>query len=484
MTLSAIKRFQSFGFTENGAPALNTTGSALLDFFSSGGAMRTSSDQQIAAMFQRAFIEDHSLGLKLAFYTRDVRGGLGERRTGRIALHMLASSFPEALRACVSKIPEYGRWDDLLVLLDTPLEAEAIRIMNKQLSRDCSDLVHGNPVSLLAKWLPGVNASSRERRNTGRKLAAAFGMDERTYRHVLSQLRSYLNVTEVRLSSKTPDFIRYSEVPSCAMKRYRRAFLRNDPERFASFLKDTETGAQKINSSALFPYELADPYLNGSGIDPVIEAQWKALPPLFDTSRKFLVMADVSGSMHGQPMAASVGLALYFAERCTGPFRNRFMTFSERPELVEVKGDSLYERVLYARNADWNMNTDLYAALMLVLESAVCSHAPQSDLPESILVITDMEIDCCTNRRSFNFAEDIQRIYRDAGYTMPEIVFWNVSARNRTFLAEQSTGHVRLVSGFSVRVLEALMKGKAFTPWDYMVETLNSPRYEAIRLPD
>ena len=483
MTLGMIKQYQCYTHTENGARALSTTGSALLDFFSMAGAMRRRSADAIALSFQRALIEDAELGLKLAFYTRDTRMGLGERRTGRILFELLAKRFPDYLRPYLSLIPEYGRWDDLFVLLSTPLREEVISLIQKQLEQDFRGMLEGRSISLLAKWMPSVNTSSEKTRSLARLLIHSLGMKEKTYRKILSPLRAYLNVTEVRLSEKDMDAIRYAQVPSLAMRKYRRAFLRSDGERFQAYLESVENGCEKINSSVLFPYELVEPYLSGSLIDPVLEAQWKALPALSDSERRFLVIADTSGSMHGRPIAMSIGLALYFAERCTGPFHNTFMTFSARPELVHVEGASLFERVLYARNADWEMNTDLEAALLLVLKSAVSGHAKQSDLPEALLVITDMEIDDCSCTDSFSFADGMKDVYRSYGYEMPEIVFWNVDARHNTFLADARTEHVKLASGASFRVFESLLKGEALTPYQHMVETLNAPRYSAIKLP-
>ena len=471
--------------TENGAYAQNTTGSFLLDLFAMGGAMRSRSESALRCLFNRAFAENSELALKLAFYLRDVRGGLGERRTGREFFRFLAETYPEEFRKNLIHVPEYGRWDDLLVFLNTPLEEDAIALIQNQLNQDLQCLQEGRPVSLLAKWMPGVNASSSAVRRNGRLLARKLGMTEKTYRKVLSSLRSYLNITEKNLSMDTIDCIRYSEVPSKAMNRYRNAFSKRDYSRFSQFLCDVESGKDDIHSGTLFPYDIVEKYLYGkTGYDRVLEEQWKALPDFTDDQDRFLVMADVSGSMYGHPLATSVGLALYFAERSEGPFHNHFMTFSARPELVKVTGDSLYERIHHAQNADWGCNTDFSAALELILRTAVSNDTPEEEMPTSLVIITDMEFDCCNSGSDTLFADHMRKRFACFGYTLPNIVFWNVAARHSTFHAGMEHKGVQLVSGHSTRVFASLSSGVFQTPYDFMIEVLTGERYAPITLSD
>ena len=485
MTLAnAIMMEQRSCTTENGAYAHTTSGSALVDLFAMAGAMRTSSEDRIRSLFNRAFIENPMLGVKLAFYVRDVREGLGERSTGRTLFRTLADTWPQALKYNLKLIPEYGRWDDLLVCLNTPLEEEAVCVIRGQLEQDCRNMLEGKPVSLLAKWMPSVNASSLVTRRSGKRLAKLLGIDEKTYRRTLSALRSFLNVTEKNLSADTLDCIRYSEVPSCAMMRYRKVFMRKDENRFHSFLSAVEKGAESIHGETLFPYDIVEKYLYGkTGEDEVLEAQWKALPEFVSEENRFLVMADVSGSMYGRPLAASLGLALYFSERAKGPFHNRFMTFSKRPELVEIQGKSLYERICYAKNADWNMNTDLRAAFEVILSAAVKNRIPQDELPSSLIVITDMEIDNCTTGGDVLFTDMMKERYASFGYTLPNLVFWNVSARNSTFHSSMDIHGVQLVSGHSPSVFASLAERTCLTPYEYVKQVLESPRYDPIVCP-
>jgi len=403
MLVRTMRRRQSLSLTENGASAFNTSGNDLVDLFALAGAMRGRSESEISSMYIRALNVNEELAVKLAFYTRDVRGGLGERRVGRIMLKTLASVRPAVVRENLNLIPEYGRWDDLMVLMDTPVENDVVELIRNVLESDVLSMNSGGNVTLLAKWLPSVNASSFAVRNRAMRLCNLLGMPFGEYRRTLSSLRSYINVTEVRLSSKDYGKIAYPAVPSLAMMRYRNAFFRNDGERFGAYLAAVKEGTAQIHAGTLYPYDIVEKYMwYDSKMDEVLEEQWKALPE-YAVDGSFLVMADVSGSMYGRPMATSVGLAIYFAERCKGPFENCFMTFSSRPRLVEVKGQSLYEKIQGVMAADWQMNTNLQAAFQLVLDSAVECGLSASDMPKTIVVISDMEIDYCTDARDWGF---------------------------------------------------------------------------------
>ncbi|MBQ6368306.1 MAG: DUF2828 family protein [Erysipelotrichaceae bacterium] len=477
--LDMIKKEQNYTLTENGALALNSTENALVDLFAVSGAMRGRDEKEIEVLFQRALAEDKQTATRLAFYTRDVRGGLGERRTGRIFFRYMAKHYPQILKKNIRLISEYGRWDDLVDLLGI-LPQDVLPLIREQLEEDLANMKIGLPVSLLAKWLPSVNTSSKETVRRGRMLAAGLQMSERGYRKTLAQLRRYLNVTEVDLSARSYEKILYPQVPSKAMNNYRNAFLRNDEERFREYLDKVSSGEEKINASVLYPYDIVEKILYG-GVedDPVLEAQWKALPNYVEDEKRCLIMADVSGSMGGRPMATSIGLAIYFAERNKGPFAGRFMTFSARPELVEIKGENLAEKIRYVENAEWNMNTDLEAAFDLVLRTAVRNKVKQEELPESIVVITDMEFDQCVSGNDL-FYDTMKAKYEAFGYQIPNIVFWNVRSGKNTYHASFDRPGVQLASGQSPVVFESLAKGVNMTPQEYMLSVLNSERYEPI----
>ena len=473
-----IKNTQSYTTTLNGAVAYNNTGDALLDLFASAGALRKRKADDIVSMFGKAMVEDKALATKLAFYTRDVREGLGERRSGRLMLAYLAKYYPNIFAKNAALIAEYGRYDDLVYLVDYAPET-IVPLLYEQLIQDIQNKKAGESISLLAKWLPSINASNADTIKKGKYLAKCFGMSEKQYRKTLSDLRAYLDVVEVKMSNDRFDQIDYGSVPSKAMNNYRKAFLRQDEERFNAYLAQVAKGKANINASVLYPYDIVEKYLNGDPYDEVLEAQWKALPDYVDGDKRFLVMADVSGSMYGRPMATSVSLAIYFAQRNKGPFANTFMTFSNRPELVTLKGENLFEQVRYVSNADWAMNTNVEAAFDLILKTAVKNRVSKEVLPTSIVIISDMEFDRCSNP-DWTFYDTMKAKYQSYGYELPNIVFWNVNSIKNTYQASFDRKGVQLASGSSATVFASLTEGKDMTPYDYMCSVLNAKRYEPI----
>lgn len=485
---------QNLKLTENGALASKSTNtSSLLDLFALAGSLRNR-PEAICRMYQRALIEDRLHALKLAFYTRDIRGGLGERNTARCMFRVLAENYPETLKKNLKLIAEYGRYDDLCDLLNTRVREDVIRLLHEQLKKDIEAMQKGQPVSLLAKWLPSVNTSSVHSRRQARMLAEAFGYSEREYRKTLSALRSFLNVTEVRMSAKDYELIRYEAVPSNAMNRYYNAFSRHDRKRFDAYMEQVRTGTKTIHSETLYPYDIVMKYVTSfwsygfssdgplirRDADPVLEAQWKALPELLDQQENCLVMVDISGSMYGLPIATSVGLGIYFAERNKGAFQNHIMLFAGVPELIALKGDTLHEKLQFIFSLEPGYNTDLEAAFELLLRTAVRNHMAQSDLPERIVVISDSEIDRLRHSTRWTFVDEMKKRFEKAGYQMPSLVLWNVASRQNTFLSSGDAQNVQLCSGQSVSVFKTLIDTLHLDPYEYMIHVLNNPRYDAV----
>ncbi|MBQ9824634.1 MAG: DUF2828 family protein [Solobacterium sp.] len=483
---------QAMKVTENGASALDSAlAGSLLDLFAMAGSLRTR-PQAAVPVFRRAMAEDRLLAAKLAFYTRDIRGGLGERDTARVMFRTMADMDPEAMRKNLHLIAEYGRYDDLADLLDSRVKDDVLALLHEQLKADILAMKEGRPVSLLAKWLPSVNTSSSSSRRKARRIAQAFGFSEREYRKTLSALRSYLNVTEVRLTEKAYDEIRYEAVPSLAMHRYGNAFSRHDEKRFGAYLAKVQEGRSSIHADTLYPYDIVRAYCGENiydffsfqdrvpQVNPVLEAQWKALPDYLEKPENCLVMVDISGSMYGLPICTSVGLGIYFAQRNKGAFCNRIMLFAERPQLVELKGETLRDQLVEIASLDPGYNTDLEAAFELVLKTAVRLNLPQEELPERIIIISDNEIDCLRRQTDWLFADEMKRRFEKAGYKMPSLVLWNVDSRQNTFHARGDAENVILCSGQAASVFKNLIGTLQMSPYEYMIHVLNNPRYDAV----
>lgn len=481
--LRALKENLNMTKTENGANALKSTHSALLDLFGTIGALRNRSDIEIENLFSKAFAEDRLLALKILFYARDVRGGLGERRIARVIYKHLARIHPDTLRKNLEAICHYGRWDDLLVLIDSNIKDDVIEIIRNQLLDDCES---ENP-SLLAKWLPSNNTSSLSTRRNALILMKELNLSAKEYRQTLVRLRKKIDVLEVKMSSKNWASIDYNKVPSNAMNRYSKAFYDNDQIRFSQYIHGVKTGENRINASVLYPYDIIEKILYGTSYThlDVLEQQWINMPDyVFDNQKNVMIMADVSGSMRGRPMATSIGLALYFAQRTKGRFYNYFMTFSESPSLIEITGDHLYEQARMVLSSNWGMNTNFEKALKKLLVVGKENYIKQSEFPDTLVVISDMQFDKSINNtnKNWSFYRKMKRMYSLAGYKIPEIVFWNVNSTSNTYQVSSKYEGVKLASGQSASVFASILNSKALTPYDFMLEVVNDERYNLVNI--
>lgn len=468
----------SMTLTENGGRALSTTGDKLLNLFAVLGALR-SRPTDVIDKFDAAFRENADLATKMAFYGRDVRGGLGERAVGRLMLRELALLYPEVVVANLKNITEFGRWDDLFVLFDTPCEYAMTQRIRHQLHIDTMRMENGMDVSLLAKWMPSINASSKNTVALAHRLAKALSLKPSAYRKKLSKLREYIDVTEVKMSANKWTDIDYKAVPSNAMANYGSAFARHDHEGFTHYMDAVKSDDAKINATTLYPYNVIET-LEKNRYD-IAEAQWKALPNYVEGDNNFLIMADVSGSMTGRPMRTSVGLAIYFAEHNHGAFANKFMTFTDIPQIVDVTGSNLDDKYnSVTRHVGYR--TNLEAAFDAILNTAVRTKCPQEDLPKALVIISDMEIDAW-HGGSLTFTEEMRKRFAEHDYEMPKLVYWNVDSRKDTLLASKNDPNALLVSGQSASTFKNLIKGIDLSAFEIMEQTLNDPRYDCVVVP-
>lgn len=493
--LTELKNEANRAYTENGALTNKSTQSDCLDLFATVGALRRQSEDEIIERFTRAFSENRDLAVKTLFYARDVRGGLGERRVFRVIIKWLAANEPETLNKNIKYFAEYGRFDDLLCLLHTNCEDEAVRVIKEQLDADTASMSKGGDVSLLSKWLPSENTSSKTARESARYLMKKLDYTERSYRKTLTALRGKIRIIENNLRERDYTFD-YSKQPSRAMKKYRAAFYRNDEERYTEFLQKVSSGEAKLNADTLYPYELVLPYIhdrfwgeNTSFMREITEeekqylnATWKSLPH-FGTDENALAVIDTSGSMYwgNPPLPAAVALSLgiYFAEHNKGMFANHFIEFSNNPSLIEIKGETFADKLRYVCAFNEIGSTNLESVFDLVLNAAVRNNVPQKELPKKLVIISDMEFNSCIyNADATNF-DNAKQKYAAHGYELPEIVFWNVESRNSNLPVTMNENGVALVSGCTPRLFQMVV-GDLSTPYELMLEILSAERYEKI----
>ena len=484
--LRFLRREANRTLTENGAVTNRTTRSDCLDFFATAGALRSASDEEIVTRFQRAYAENATLALRTLFFARDIRGGLGERRVFRVLLRYLADNEPAACRRNIPHVAEFGRYDDLLCLFGTACEGDVVSFFREQLSQDQRAMAEGRPVSLLGKWLPSVNASNAETVRRARILARALGMREADYRRLCSALRKRIRIIENNLRERDYTF-EYAAQPSRALFIYRRAFLRNDGDRYRAFLDEATRNPSVMHTGTLAPYDIITPVIRMGtrGLSEEerrsLDTTWRSLED-FTGGENALVVVDGSGSMYwgGNPIPAAVAMSLgiYYAERNRGAFHNHFITFSASPRLVEVKGRDIAEKVRYCMGFNECSNTNLEKVFDLILMTAVKNRLRADMLPRRLYIISDMEFDCCANAGVDNF-RNAQRKFARAGYTLPEVVFWNVQSRNEQQPVAMNEQGAVLVSGCNPQVF-SMLKERELDPYHFMMRILMSERYTVI----
>ena len=508
--LNGLTNDANYTLTENGAVTHTTTRSDLLDMFAMGAAMRKRTDEDVILMFRKAFDENPSYALKCLFYIRDVRGGQGERRFFRVCMKDLATYNTEAAMRNLRHVPEYGRWDDLYIFVGTPLEAAALNFMKEQLALD----IQCNTPSLLAKWLKSENTSSAESRRLAAITRKAMGMNHKQYRKTLSVLRARINVLERLMSENRWDEIEFDKIPSKAGMIYKNAFARHDIEReksikevqtYAEFAKDT---TKKVNAKTLYPYECVEEAAKIMGSTHwgsrhsnmndtnrlMVNKYWDNLTDYFNgASLNALAVVDTSSSMWGTPVYVATSLGMYCAEKCNGPFAGHYVSFSQNPRLVKVEGVDFCDKVDRIIRTDLCENTDIEKTFDMLLDTAIRNGCSQEDLPQNIIIISDMEFDRARGYgRTYDWAtrtyktnnaspetlmEGIARKWANYGYKMPHLIFWNVDARQNN-IPMLGNGPISYVSGFSPSIFQTIMTGK--TGYDLMMEKLNSERYAVI----
>ena len=489
--------------TENGGVTRKSTESKVLDMFAVGGAYRSRSDADIILLFKNAFEENRLLAMKCLFYLRDIRGGQGERRFFRTAFRWLCNEYPQVAKANLENVSEYGRWDDLIYVAEgTRVQTAAFNIIKHQLALD----IQCKTPSLLAKWMPSQNASNADTKRLGHVLANFLGMTSRQYRKTLSILRERINVLERLMSANRWDEIEFDKIPSKAGLVYRNAFARRDilAKRYEAFAKSKDT---KVNADALYPHDIAhkafEMRYSSNLEDPtrlMLQKYWDNLKDFYKgREENGIAVVDVSGSMYGTPMEAAVSMGAYIADKAHGPFANHFITFSAHPKLVRFEGVDIVDKLNRCVKADWGMNTNVKAVFDMLLNTAMKKGVKAEDMPTRIYIFSDMEFDRCVSfeeapvyhstwdrwasgkvissiEEANSDLEMIRKEWARHGYKMPQVIFWNLNARNNRIPAIGDG--FSYVSGFSPSMIDCILSGK--DGYDLMLDKLMSKRYAAV----
>jgi hypothetical protein len=464
--------------TANGMKARKSTANAVVDLFYNIGASR---GKDIVPAFTAALVENRELALRVAAWARDARGGAGERESFRNILRYLEKTDVEAAKALLAKVPELGRWDDIFVF-----QSDVMKTLAYTMLGDALRARNG----LAAKWTPRKGPIAAE-------IRAFFGMSPKFYRKSLVEMTK---VVETQMCAKEWDAINFSHVPSVATARYKKAFNRNTTkygEYVAELMKDPKdrTMEVKVNASVAYPYDVLKGRINTllkfdkTELD-LIEKQWEALPNYVGDAN-ILPLVDVSGSMACKAggyqsksdltcMDVAVSLGLYLADKNKGKFKDTFLTFSRTPELLHLKGN-INQKIDQMVKSSWDMSTNLHAAFKKILDTAVKGGVPQEEMPDMVLILSDMQFDACV-KHDDSAIEMIARKYQEAGYEIPKVVFWNLNASYGNAPVKFDKSGTALVSGFSPAIVKPLLSADldGFTPESVMMKTIMDDRYKVL----
>lgn len=486
--LKGLKEEENVALTANGAPAYKSTMNKLYDLFALGGAYRNRSDEDCVLLFKEAYEENPELALKCLFYLRDIRGQ-GERRFFRVCYKWLADFDLAAAHRNLRNIPDYGRWDDLLALLDTKAKTAVIEVIKTQITEDLSAIKNGGAnVSLCAKWLPSENSSSTKTKNLATQIRKELGMTSRQYRKTLSLLRKTIKLVETQMTENKWNEIEYNKLPSRAGFQYRKAFARHDYERYNNFMTDKTT---KVNAGTLYPCDIVHKVLanyNSNSERQVLNKYWDNLKDYFNGAAfNGIAVVDTSGSMAGwgnkniNPIDVAISLGLYCADKCSkdSPFHGHYISFSRIAKLVECNGIDFVDKVQRIYRHCIIEDTNIYNVFDLILKTAITNDVPVEDMPKNVVIISDMQFNYATDGESVQDSISTQmKQYKAHGYEIPHLIFWNVNATYNANIPMRDENGITFVSGYSPVVFDMILKEK--TGQDLMLDKLNSERYAVI----
>lgn len=475
-------------FTDNGAVSYKSTTSGLLDYFANFAQYRNESENNILALFLKAFNEDRTNALRLLFYSRSPRNGQGEKRVFQTIIKYLAIHYSEWMLENLDNIIKFGYYKDLYVLSDTFMWNKIVVFWTNKIKD--GDL-------LAAKYAPtetqSVKNKDSKNKHVGDFVYALYDNDVPTnykkYRKLISSMRANANIVERLMSTNQWTKINYEAVPGVAHKRYNEAFAKRDAERYAAYLLQVKLGNKKINASVLNPVELVHKY-RGDGLwetNNTLELLWKALPDYFvDSKRTIIPVLDCSGSMSSglkiNPIDAAIGLGIYCMQHNTSEaYKNKYITFSDSAQFYELSDTTLNRQIKEIDDHGEVANTNLQKVFDLILGVAIKNNLTQTDLPTDIMIISDMQFDQGCKHNDLTNYQVAQNKFNSHGYELPTIWFWNVDDTPTDMPVLAHTPKTYLLSGYSPSVIKTILTNTVTTPYDLMMAVCHCEDLQCIK---
>jgi hypothetical protein len=470
-------------------------------------AIRGVSDEKLYEYFEKSITEDVIDTFVIAFNIRDIRAGKGERSIGNTMMTFLAMNHQEKFLKVLHLIPEYGRWQDILCFfpkvtpgINSEVSEHVVDIVCKQIIRDLSDMNDGKPISLAAKWMPTENDSMDKRFHLVNVICKKLNITPKQYRtEYIGPLRKYLNIVERLMCQKRWGDIDFSKVPSCAMKKLKKAFEKNTPDFFNGWKISLSKGEVKINAKVLFPHEIIREIRMKCGNneeDQVLISQWEVMEDevrKLGILQKSLVIVDNSGSMtdnNNLPADIAFAMGILISSIVEGDFHNNVISFHDEPTFFELKDGNIYEKYAQIKNSPVGYSTNLQKTFDLILRKAKECKLKQEDMPDKVFIISDMqynsietsvEYGCGYGRKNNTNFEEIEEKYLNSGYKRPKIYFWNVNGNIDDFPVSVDDNGTCMISGASPSILKSVFKSGEVSPVQILREVLDDDRYQDIR---
>lgn len=442
----------NYSYTEKNALQYDNSYNPLVDFFRSAAAQRSAvlnNKDNILNLFANAYEVDKSVAFKLAFWLRDPRNGSGEKAASKKIFDVMYLTDPNCIIDNLDVLVKFGYWKDILQYSD-----------NESVIKIWADKIKSGD-SLSAKWAPRLHSKYH---SVAIKLRDELKLTNKQYRLILKETS---NTVEQLMAKNYWKDIKYSSVPSIAMNRYKKSFNKHDQYRFDAWKNNNN---EKANSRVLYPHQIVKIALTGD--EKLAEKLWNNLPDFIKENESIIPLVDTSGSMtsHGVLLHA-VSLGIYLSERNKSHYKDKIITFSSVPNFINVGGcNTLVQKIKKISSANWNQSTDFEKAYNLILQTAIKHNIDKEFLPTMLLVLSDMQFDESSDK--VLHIDNIKKMFNDAGYNMPKLVFWNLREAYNGSPALSTDSNVGLVSGFSPSIMKAVLSSTEFNSLDILFEAI------------
>lgn len=478
--------------TTNGGVSLMTTENCFVDFFMM--FVRGIDTDVINKYLTECWNIDPVKTVALIFHARDRKNGKKEKNISNRAMiwlkHNKCNTYRKNLYTYITK---YGSWKDIMYIStkhsrnDFEINTIATQLLN---DKDCIQRGDHKNVSLCAKWASSEGDKYDINFHIAHKIALSLYPDDedimKKYRkEILVPLRKKIDIVETYMSSNRWNEIKYENVPAVATKRLKKVFQKHDPEGYAQYLNDVAKGAKKINITGILPHELVKFYIEGNEYNETIEQQWKAiLKNIKDEGilSNMLAIVDVSGSMINnssvKPIEPAIALGILISECNEGLFHNKIISFDSKPEIFDIKGDNLFEKVKNIRyNLSAGTSTNFEGTFDLLLNMGKMFDVKPEQMPKKVIVLSDMQFDEAsdTDTNEYTIHECIINKYKDTIYKPPQFIYWNLSSsHDETFPVKAVSSNVAMISGFSEQLLKVFMNNNDFNANSIVDEILSA----------